>query len=334
MPLGASSNLFRLVLEASPTGMLMADEDGIVVLVNEATERLFGYSRDDLVGLPLEVLVPARFRAGHPALRKDYAESPRIRAMAESRDLYGVAKNGEEIPLEIRLNPVTMEGRRYVLSSIVNVSERKLAAAALEASLKEKETLLREVHHRVKNNLQVISSLLNLQAATSDEQLKDRLLQVRDRIHSIAMIHESLYGAVDLARVNFADYLRRLTTNLGGLGAGRTEITVDAEGVMVPLDVAVPCGLIVNELVTNAVKHGIGQRNGCVRIVATHPNDAGPLTLTVRDNGVGLPDGLDPTTGGNMGMMIVATLIRQLGSSLRVKREGGTEISFDVPVHP
>lgn len=332
-----SNDLFRLAIEAAPTGMVMVDQHGTIVLVNAHLERLFGYSRDELIGHPVEMLVPERFREHHPTVRDGFYDQPHARAMGSNRDLYGRRKDGTEVPVEIRLNPVITPDGVFVLSSIVDITERKRAAAQLEASLREKETLLKEVHHRVKNNLQVISSLLSLQAGyVADDNLAAMLQDSQNRVHSIALVHEKLYQARDLARVDMGEYLATLTKHLQG-ALGRTEADVTLEiapiELELPLDAAVPCGLIVNELVTNALKHAFpGRRSGHVRVRAGVGDDR-RITIAVSDDGIGLPPAFDFERSSSMGLRLVSTLARQLGAKVSVDREHGTtvQVTFQVP---
>jgi PAS domain S-box-containing protein len=136
---------FRLAIEAAPTGMLMMDESGAIVLVNEQTEKLFGYPRSELLGQKLEMLVPTRFRSRHPGFRLAFFEDPKVRAMGAGRDLYGLRKDGSEIPIEIGLNPLTTSEGRFVLSSVVDITERKRADRERETLLGQLQTLNAEL---------------------------------------------------------------------------------------------------------------------------------------------------------------------------------------------
>lgn len=324
-----SDDLFRLAIEAAPTGMMMVSESGHIVLVNAQLERLFGYTRDELVGKPMEMLVPERLRAHHPELRRGFYENPHPRAMAGNRDLYGLRKDGVEVPVEIRLNPLVTPGGAFVLSSIVDITERKRAAAQVEASLREKETLLREVHHRVKNNLQVISSLLSLQAGhIEDERLASLLSDCQSRVHSIALVHETLSHVGNLARVNVCEYLQTLVEHLESAMSRESVpvvLVVETSSLQLPLDAAVPCGLIVNELVTNALKHAfVGRSEG--RVVIDAAANGKVICISVKDDGVGLPADLAVERTSSMGLRLVTTLARQLGAKVHVSRSPGTEV--------
>jgi two-component sensor histidine kinase len=209
---------------------------------------------------------------------------------------------------------------------------------AVRASLHEKDVLLREVHHRVKNNLQLIASLLNLQARSfGDERSRTMMEESQNRIHSIALVHETLYQSGELARINLGDYLRTLVQYLleSWIGvSGRIRLSVDAAKVVeLPIDVAIPCGLIVNELVTNALKHAFPyERAGSIGISVTSETP-GRMTLGVVDDGVGLPEGVDVGRSGGLGLHLVATLIRQLRGNVAIGRHAGTtvEITLQVP---
>jgi two-component sensor histidine kinase len=207
---------------------------------------------------------------------------------------------------------------------------------AVRASLREKETLLKEVHHRVKNNLQVISSLLNLQSRhLTDEASRTLLEESQDRVHSIALVHETLYQSGDLAQIEFSEYLSSLVahlTNSWGSEASGVRISVEASGVRLPVDVAIPCGLIVNELVTNSFKHAFphtARGTVAVRVSAAQERR---IRLVVSDDGVGLPEKVDVAKSGSLGLELVAALARQLRASVQVTRQSGTtfELRFEV----
>ena len=206
--------------------------------------------------------------------------------------------------------------------------------AQLEASLAERETLLYEIHHRVKNNLQVISSLLNLQAAYEGTQEHgEALAESQSRILSIALVHERLYLSKNLAKVEFDDYVRGLAGNIvHAFGRGsQVEVRLDLAPLLLPVDQAIPCGLIINELVTNALKYAFpDQRRGAVDIRLTESGRH--VLLEVKDDGVGLAGDIDLRNPTTLGLNLVTTLTEQLEGHLEIVRSGGTvfRIHFEV----
>jgi len=208
------------------------------------------------------------------------------------------------------------------------IKERDLAAEQTERTLQEKKVLLKEVHHRVKNNLQVISGLLNLQAHhIHDRKSREIYKESQNRVITMALIHEELYKSKDLARVDFADYVRNLTTNLFGsymVDNGNVGLELDMEPVEIVVDTAIPCGLIINELISNSLKHAFpNDRQGKVR-VGISELDGNRFRLVVGDNGVGLPGELDLDKSKSLGLTLVTVLAEQLGADLVIDREGGT----------
>lgn len=222
------------------------------------------------------------------------------------------------------------EGRPIeMVGSWIDITERKEAEEKVQASLREKEVLLKEIHHRVKNNMQVVSSLLSLQAnRVQDSASLEVLRESQNRVKSMALIHEKLYQSKDLAKVDFADYVRDLTMHLfrtyrTNAGAITLRINV-SENVRLGVDTAIPCGLIVNELVSNALKYAFpGGRAGEVR-VDLEREGGGELTLVVSDNGVGFPADVDPGHTGSLGLKLVTTLADQLEGSIELERSAGT----------
>jgi PAS domain S-box-containing protein len=199
----------------------------------------------------------------------------------------------------------------------------------LKAALREKEVLIKEIHHRVKNNLQVISSMLNLQALhLPDAEARSMFAESQGRVQSIALVHESLYQSKDLSSVSFVEYLRSLVSAVfqaQSTPGGRIEAQVDAAEMRLPVAIAIPCGLIVNELVTNALKHAFpGRREGKIRVRLRRCDDD-RVELTVADDGVGLPEDQDPSRAKSLGLDLVYTFAEQLGAEVRVRRESGTE---------
>jgi PAS domain S-box-containing protein len=265
--------------------------------------------------------------------RKTFADGA-IRSAEEE----GLLKVGSRINFIAGCSPVrdTNDVIVSVVAVLHDITERKRAQEQLTASLQEKEVLLKEIHHRVKNNLQVICSLLDLQSDyIEDEQTLQMFKDSRARVRSMALIHERLYQAQDLTRINFAEYVRSLTNSLFhsyGTQAVGVTLKVNVEDVLLDIDRAIPCGLIINELVSNALKYGFpdGQEGEiCIELFSASDE----FTLVVRDNGVGFPQDLDFRKTKTLGLKLVTTLAKQLRGAIELQRNGGTEfkLRFAVP---
>jgi len=219
----------------------------------------------------------------------------------------------------------------FMSSQVAMAIERVRARERLQSSLREKEALLREVHHRVKNNMQIISSLFNLQAGeVRDPRAIDKIREGQARIRSMALIHEKLYQSKDLARISFADYLRSLAAHLFHFWNGNTDrikLVTDLEDVFLDINTAIPCGLIVNEILSNALKHAFPDgRTGSIRL-SLQRAPGGEFTIRIQDDGIGLPAGIEPERTATLGLQIIGLLVRQLDGTLTIDRTAGTSFS-------
>jgi PAS domain S-box-containing protein len=346
-----SEAMFKGLFGSAPDALVVVNHDGKIFRINRQAEKMFGYRENDLLGEYVEILLPERFRERHVQLRSSYLADPRPRDMINRLELYGRHKDGREFPVDIMLGPLKGETHLLVLATIRDITERKraeeelrrardqletrvaertteLACAnrSLKASLKEKEMLLREVHHRVKNNLQVISSLLSIQSS----RIKDRhaltvFKESQNRVKTIAAIHQKLVRSSDLAHINIADYIRNLVESLlrsYGVDDGAVQLQIDVDDLQLGIDTAIPCALIINELVTNSLKHAFpGGRRGQLG-VELRANGAEDFHLTVRDDGAGADFSIDNVE--SVGLQIVKALTEQLDGSLDVTTGHGT----------
>jgi len=221
---------------------------------------------------------------------------------------------------------------RYFDGIVEDITERKEAEEKLKTSLVEKEILLREIHHRVKNNLQIISSLLNLQSRhVKDEPALDMFHESRNRVRSMALVHEKLYKSDDLAKVDFCEYIRSLGRHLFmsyGINSTEIDLDVSVRDVFLDINTSIPCGLIINELISNSLKHAFsGREQGKIRVVLQAEKNS-KYKLAVSDDGVGLPKGLDVTQTESLGLQLVTMLVEQLQGTLNIDNNKGT--SFEI----
>ena len=325
---------FHALIESAPDAMVVVDRRGSIVIVNAQAERLFGYSRRELVGMELELLIPERFREAHRNHRGEYTAAPAVRPMGTALELYGVTKEGTEIPVEISLSPIQTEEGFLICSAIRDVSARKEVESKLKRSLKEKEVLLREVHHRVKNNLQTISSLLSIQSRyIEDETARAMFDETRWRVRSFALLHEKLYQSRDLSKIDFAEYLDGIIKDVfHSVESKRCDVKLKLaiDKVDLSIDRVLQCGLIINELVTNALKHAFsGRAKGCLQVSLTQMGSE--LTLSVRDDGIGLPQGFRLEELDSLGMKLIEAFVQDIEGEISFRSENGTLVEVRFP---
>lgn len=324
----------RAVFEQAPDGILVADADGRIIEANARMASLFGYTPEALACKRIEDLVPQRARAQHQAHRAEFAKAPSTRVMSADRTLQGQRADGSEFAIEVALAPLNSEDGTRVIAIVKDVSEARAAETRLRDAVKEKELLLGEIHHRVKNNLQIIHSLLDMQAGlTLDPNAASALRDSQNRIQSMALIHQTLYQSRDFAQVEFGQFLETLIGHLHDSYRRRDlQLSSHAEPVRLSIDRAIPCGLIVNELVTNALKHGFpDQRSGKVT-VELRMKDRDHVELAVIDDGVGIADSVDLNLLSSLGMQLVQLLSEQLQAELQIQRRNPTRIALSFPL--
>jgi PAS domain S-box-containing protein len=318
--LARSVALLGAAIESVAEGIIVVDLKGRVLIYNANFERFWnpppGWST---------TFDPEERLAFLSSLARDREEFVRLIQTVRNRpdlEWSGMVPLADGRIVEFESRPFRAEetilGRIW---SVRDVTEREEARKALETSLREKELLLREIHHRVKNNLQIVASLLSLHlGASTNPEVKEALLESRGRVQSMALIHEKIYRSRDVSALNLGKYVADVVQSVAGaFGLPSRTVTLDLEAEPLPLDIdrAVPCGLVLNELVTNVYKHAFPQgQEGtlCVRIAA-EPD--GFAHITVADDGVGLPDGFDPKALHSLGITIIVALVEQLGGTLR-----------------
>jgi PAS domain S-box-containing protein len=322
----------RHLFEFANDGIFIIDLKGNILDVNRTAHERLGYEKEELLSMHLCDLDPPEY-AAMVHERLEYLEQ-HGKAVFESAQ---EKKDGTIMPLEINTCMMEIQGQQVLFSVARDITERKQAEAQTLASLKEKEILLQEIHHRVKNNMSIIMSLLRLQAKhINNKEVEALFTESQNRIKSMALIHEKLYLEGDLLRINFRKYVENLVGDLFRsyqIGVGEVSYSVNVDHVPMEIDMMVPCGLIINELVTNSLKHAFdGIDTPEIRINFT-AGDNGRVLLMVGDNGQGFPESLDVTSGTSLGLQIVNGLVRQLGGTLELDRDRGTafKVSFELP---
>lgn len=326
-------------VEQSPASIVITNIAGEIEYVNPKFTQVTGYTFDEVRGKNPRIL-----KSGETSAEEYRSLWQAIRAGKEWHgEFHNKKKNGELYwELGAILPIIDDHGRiTHFLAVKEDITERKNAEEKIKTSLKEKEVLLKEIHHRVKNNLQVISSLLKLQSRyTKDKRTIELFEESQQRVKSMALIHEELYKSSDLARIKFATYVQNLANHLlrsYGSRSNGIALSVEVDDVELGVDYAVPCGLIVNELVTNSLKYAfppafLAQRERKTNEIhiELHLQNTGQVLLKISDNGIGFPEGLDFRNTESLGLQLVNALTDQLHGAISCSKTEGTEfeISF------
>ena len=331
MALHRSEETARVILDASPDAITLADREGMILAVNAAFAEVVGKAVQDIVG-----------QSSYDLLLDELAQDRKVlvdQAIETGRPV-NYQLNSQDRSIDVLIYPVA-DGQgtiKQVVTFSRDVTKQRQLENQLLASLAEKEVLLKEIHHRVKNNMQVISSLLDLQSGyVTDKAVQEMMQGNRKRVRSMALVHEQLYQTADLARIDFAQYVEQLTGLLArsyDQTAGYIDLQLAVESVRLSVETAVPLGLIVNELVSNAYKHAfVDGRSGQIHI-HLQSIEEDQICLTVQDNGVGFPPDVDFRQSPSLGLTIIMTLVDQLQGNIKLASQNGTQFEITLSLKP
>lgn len=320
------------IINASPFAIVDLYPDGRVKsLWNPAAENIFGWKSEEVLGKHLPFLNGKNSEEFQYIIQRSLSNESK-----SDVELECARKNGEMIHTMMATAPLmNADGNiQGVLATFVDISDMIAAENQIMASLEEKEVLLREIHHRVKNNLQIISSLMNLQSEyTHEPEILKMFQESKNRIRSMALIHEKLYQSKDLAHIDFVEYLKSLVDMLLGFyreKSNNIDVSLKCGEINLEIDTAISMGLIVNELLSNCFKHAFpGQNSGEVSITLFRSGKN--YLLEVADNGVGIPDDVDIKKTDSLGLLIVHTLTLQLKGTLEHFNDEGTKFRLSFP---
>jgi PAS domain S-box-containing protein len=326
---------FRTIVETAPSILQIGDAEANNIYVSPNCEEISGYTQEELLDRPIWWV----HEDDTPRAKELFERTFREGMGFKDFEYKAVKKNGDLWYASSSWKPLKDEEGKFkgICFQTIDITERKRAGDQLKVSLKEKEVLLREIHHRVKNNLQVVSSLLNMQArAAKDENTIAVLSESRDRINTMALIHTKLYESENLSQINMKGFVDGLLRQLvQGYPVPDTKITpvVHAVDRPLPISIAVPLGLVVNELLSNAFKHAFVNRKEGMIEVSLGASEEGGVSLTVSDDGVGLPEGFDIDTTKTLGLHLVKILVEdQLLGNLKVISDRGATFNIEFKI--
>jgi PAS domain S-box-containing protein len=320
------------LVEQSDDAILGLSPAGVVESWNAAASSLFGYERAEAIGMDCRRLVAPDDLDRWDAVRTAVRTGEHLRHY----ELRHRRHDGSEFDGAVATAPIRDIHQRIIgiVKVIRDITPQKEIEEQLRSSLEEKEVLLREIHHRVKNNLQVVASLLNIQSYSQrSEEGRKALVESQSRIYSMALVHQLLYQSADLAQIDLSEYLSKLVQQLVTMYAidAGIKLHVSSPALRVDIDRAVPCGLIVNELVTNALIHACPDGRGG-NISVTLEQVDGNVRLAVADDGIGMNEPVNIEALGSFGLQIANTLSQQLDGSMTIEHERGTVIRVDFPL--
>jgi PAS domain S-box-containing protein len=321
-----SQERFKSIFDNAAEAIILFDCQGNIVESNGKVKGIFGFKNKEIIG--------QNFLEIGLMMGMDYEEAQMILndliSGNELKQVEWVLKNKEGKTIIFRVRPSLIKTKNSVIGILLimeDITELKIVENSLKNSLEEKEVLLREIHHRVKNNLQIISSLLSLQRLqVEDQQTADILWECQGRVRAMAMIHENIYQSHDIGSINFQKYVEMLLYDIFNLyRVNKESVKLDTliGSVEMGIETAMPCGLVINELATNSIKHAFPQGNGNIRIELKTDDDL--HILIFEDDGIGLPENLDPLKSKKLGLMVVNTLVNQLNGEMEIDRTNGTK---------
>lgn len=321
---------FRNIFNNAHDAILIFDPNTEFILdVNDRASDIYGFSRSELIGMSLEDL-----SIDLPRGKEKIVETLK-HPMSFSFETSQYRKDRSVIHLEINAFKIDYKGKDAILSINRDITARRFNEKQLEKSLEEKDILLKEIHHRVKNNLQIISSLLDLQSDSLDDPNVLKIFQdSKNRIHSMALIHENLYQSGNLAQIDMQGYIHQLVDSFYSTYEtlmGKVSFNINVENISLPMDSAIPIGLILTELLSNSLKHAFpGDRMGAISI-SLKPGPYGNLQLESADDGVGMAESTPAHTGSSLGLQLVTILARQLRGTVEQKHDNGTAFIITFP---
>jgi PAS domain S-box-containing protein len=328
-----TKTLLASIVESSHEAIIGKTLDGTIISWNCGAEKIYGYKKEEAIGQNITFIIPDDKKHELEEFHRKVVLGEKI----QQHETMRVRKDGTKFYVSLTISPIKDSYGKIAGASIIehDITVQKIASLQLKNSLKEKEILLKEIHHRVKNNLQIVSSLLNLQAnCIDDKKALSVFIECQNRIRAMALVHEKLYQAKDFVRIDFGGYVRDLVSNLFqsyAVNTYQTNFHHNIDDIFINVDTIITLGLIINELVTNSIKHAfINTVQGGI-FVSFFRKDANILVLSVADTGSGLPENFNINNTESLGLRLVTTLVDQLNGNIEAKVNKGTEfvITFE-----
>ena len=325
-----SEERYKSIFEGSRDAIFIADENARFVEVNQAACELTGYSREELLNMRIPDL---HGEADLHAYKKYFHRIMKGESILSKAKI--LRKDGTKVDTEFSNKRIFIDGIPYMHTVARDVSEWIKAKEKIKASLKEKEIMLHEIHHRVKNNMQIIISLMRIQGRKAKHKETKKYLQtLQDRVYSMSLIHDHFYKETQLDKINVASYIKELINHLFFIHnkkEGQIKITLDLEEIYLDLNKAIPFGMLINEIITNILKHAFPGRKKGELSLRLYRDGNRKIRLLVNDNGIGIPEEVNIENPSTIGLQLIKDLTQQLGGEIQIKSNGGTKIKLIFP---
>ena len=326
-----SEEIYRTLFESDPNYTILLSLEGVILDINTSASNIIGLSKDEIIGkhfTELSIFPKEEIEVN----RKMFSSLLKQEALSKYYESKILDKNGNIRWIETVITPIIKDDvPTYILTISTDITERKISEDKINYSIKEKNVLLKEIHHRVKNNMQIISSLLSLQTNYIDDNIAlDVLKESQNRVKTMAMIHEKLYQSNDFVNIKFDDYILRLVSDLFysyNIQEDHIKQVIQVEDVKLNIETAVPCGLIISELVSNSLKYAFPKgKNG--KMLVSLKRQHNKYELTISDNGIGFPGDLDFRNTKSLGLQLVNNLVEQIDGEITLDYSQGTKFTI------
>jgi PAS domain S-box-containing protein len=328
-----SETKFRSLIQSVMDGIISTDAEGAIVAFNRGAETLFGYLADEVIAKPVSMLIPERLTEAYLRAFKTFQLLGESYMAGKRVEFEGLKKDGTEFSLDISLASWKTTSGTFYTGIVRDITTRKKMEDQINASLKEKVVLIREIHHRVKNNMQIITSLINIQSGLiKNPEDAEVFNETKNRIMAMSLVHERLYQSDTLAEIDFADYAKNLARGLFrsyGVDPARIALKIDIPSLTIGVDTAISCGLVLNELISNSLKYAFkGGGSGEIGITVSSHDDE--YDIEIWDDGAGFPDAVGLRGNETLGLQLVVSIVEnQLRGSVTLDKDKGARFKIN-----
>jgi len=326
-----SEEKYRMLTEQSLLGTIIIANEKIV-FANKGISNILGFSINELLSWNLNTITQHIHPEDLPITIDKYNRIMNNEISSFQSEIRMMKKDEDYLYIRQYLKKIQFQGNTALHINIIDISEQKRNESLLESSLEEKEILLKEIHHRVKNNLQIISSLMVLQEQyVKDEKILHIFKDFQSRIKVMALIHQALYNSENLNKISLSKYIKNLVNNIFkaySANSKQIKLQLNIEDIEFNLDKAIACGLIINELVANSLKHAFSKNHEGKIIVTLKKAINNKILLDVYDNGIGFPKGVDYKNSDTLGLKLISTMTKQMGGNISIEKNEGTHVKI------